>query len=84
MSTLVIHQVQPISSIGDGNSWEQQHKFTAADGAADDLFGNSVALKGNTVLVGVPGADSGSNEDQGKAFFFQRQPYELFLPLIVR
>ncbi len=50
-----------------GTTWSQQAKLTAADGAAVDLFGYSVALSGDTALFGarfddddVNGVDSGS------------------------
>ena len=36
-----------------GTTWSQQAKLTAADGAADDWFGNSVAISGDTAVVGA-------------------------------
>ncbi|NCC37159.1 MAG: hypothetical protein EOM24_34895, partial [Chloroflexia bacterium] len=36
-----------------GTSWSQQQKLVADDGAEDDLFGGSVALDRETVLVGA-------------------------------
>ena len=50
----------------------QQAQLTAADGAANQLFGWRVALDGDTALVGVPGAEVGSNIDQGSAYVFVR------------
>ena len=44
-------------------------KLTASDGAADDLFGYSVALSGDTVLVGAV-EDDGTGADQGAAYVF--------------
>ncbi len=44
------------SQSGDG--WVQQAKLQASDGVACDQFGQSVALSGDTALVGAPGADS--------------------------
>ncbi|AOT08648.1 FG-GAP repeat protein [Pseudoalteromonas luteoviolacea] len=35
------------------DAWHFQTKLTAKDGAADDLFGISVAIDGNTILVGA-------------------------------
>ena len=32
----------------------QTAKLTASDGAADDAFGDSVSISGNTVVVGAP------------------------------
>jgi len=45
-------------------------KLTASDGAADDKFGRSVAIKGNTVVVGADGDDS----YQGSAYIFKLTP----------
>jgi sugar lactone lactonase YvrE len=36
-----------------GSTWTQEAKLLANDGAAGDLFGSSVAISGNTVLVGA-------------------------------
>jgi uncharacterized protein (DUF2345 family) len=45
-------------------------KLTASDGAAEDYFGASVAISGDTVVVGALGDDIGSNADQGSAYIF--------------
>ena len=37
----------------ENDSWRYQTKITASDGAAGDLFGISVAIDGNTILVGA-------------------------------
>jgi hypothetical protein len=39
---------------GSGSTWSQQARLTAADGAAGDDFGLSVALSGSTAVVGAP------------------------------
>lgn len=39
--------------VRDKNSWRYQTKLTAKDGAEGDLFGISVAIDGNTILVGA-------------------------------
>jgi|GEM_PF-1346552 len=36
----------------------QQHELTASDGASTDNFGNSVAIDGNTMVIGAPGHNS--------------------------
>jgi len=54
-----------------GTTWVQQAKLTAADGAAGDTFGRSVALSGDTALIGASGDDdNGSNS--GSAYIFIR------------
>jgi hypothetical protein len=68
----------------DGSNWQQQTMFMAADGAAKDRFGNAVALEGNIVLLGATSVDVNGNQDQGKVYFYQRQPHENFLPAVIR
>jgi hypothetical protein len=48
----------------------QTGKLTASDGAAGDGFGSSVAISGNTVVAGAPGATVNSNFLQGAAYVF--------------
>jgi len=50
--------------------WIQQGELTAADGAAQDQFGNSVAISGNTVVVGSPDHTFGTTYGQGAAYVF--------------
>jgi uncharacterized protein (TIGR03437 family) len=54
------------------SEWSFQQKLTANDGAAVDLFGISVALHGNTALVGAHIDDIGAVENQGSAYLFSR------------
>ena len=57
--------------VRSGGTWTQQQKLTAADGAADDDFGLSVAISGDTALVGARYDDDlGSNS--GSAYVFVR------------
>jgi hypothetical protein len=62
--------------VRSGTSWSQQAKLTASDGAEDDLFGRSVSVDGDTVVVGAPEAVqvSGAPEDvdAGSAYVFVR------------
>ncbi len=51
--------------------WTQQAKLNASDGAAGDYFGYSVALKGNTVVVGSPWDDD-QGDTSGSAYIFVR------------
>ena len=46
--------------------------LTAADGALNDKFGNSVAIEGDTVVVGAHQHDANSNLDAGGAYVFAR------------
>ena len=52
-----------------GTTWTQQAKLVASDPAADDNFGNSVAISGDTIVVGAWLA-GGANT--GAAYVFTR------------
>jgi len=54
-----------------GISWTQQAKLVAADGAGSDKFGNSVAVSGDTVVIGAPWDDNAAY-DTGSAYTFTR------------
>ncbi len=54
-----------------GSTWIQQAKLTASDGAFVDLFGSSVAINVDTIVVGAKNDDdAGSNS--GSAYVFTR------------
>lgn len=55
----------------EDGAWTQIARLTAADGAALDNFGWSVAIDGDTALIGAPYADEGGNSDQGAAYVFE-------------
>src|SRR6266849_6448238 len=51
--------------------WNQTQKLTAGDGAAGDLFGCSIDLRGDTALIGAHGIEN-SNGSPGAAYIFTR------------
>jgi len=56
-----------------GSGWQSMTstaKLTASDGAAGDQFGDSVAISGDTVVVGAGAATVGGNSEQGAAYVF--------------
>jgi hypothetical protein len=56
-----------------GTTWTQQAKLTAADGAAGDQFGYSVALSGDTAVITADADDEDVNGvDSGSAYVFTR------------
>lgn len=55
-----------------GNTWVQEVRIGASDGAAFDNFGKSLSYLGDQLLIGAPGDDIGSNADQGSAYIYQR------------
>ncbi|HOX47521.1 MAG TPA: hypothetical protein PK668_28265 [Myxococcota bacterium] len=56
--------------VRSGATWTLQQKLTASDAEANDHFGWSVAISGNTILVGAPYNDSPSMS--GSAYVFVR------------
>ena len=66
---LNVHKALLAASI---RTWEQDQKITPEDpnyASAGDQFGYSVAISGNTAIVGVPFDDDDAN-DAGSAFIF--------------
>jgi hypothetical protein len=55
-----------------GGAWSQQAELTGSDGAATDHFGQSVALNGDTALIGASFKTVGGNNAQGSAYVFTR------------
>src|SRR5262249_16049890 len=54
----------------DGANWYQRQRLAGDDNAPAEFFGKSVAISGDTMMVGTPGADLGSNYDQGSVYGF--------------
>ena len=52
--------------------WTQEAKLTAADGAAGDRFGCSVAISADTALVGAPLHDVAGRANAGAVYVFTR------------
>src|SRR5215470_5922056 len=52
--------------------WTQQDKLKANDGGANDFFGVSVAIDGDTAIIGAYLNDTGPNVNQGAAYVFNR------------
>jgi len=70
----------PISQAGaayvyvrSGTGWILEGKLAPRDARAGDTFGVSVAIEGNTVIVGASGRDVGDEENAGAAFVFARE-----------
>ena len=57
---------------GGANNWGEVKKLTASDGQSRDEFGRSVAIDGDTIVVGASVHQVGQNEDQGAAYVFER------------
>jgi hypothetical protein len=55
-----------------GEAWSEQAKLTSSDASANDQFGYSVGVSGDTAAVGVVNDDIGAAVDQGSARVFTR------------
>ena len=55
----------------NGSDWGIPEKLMASDGAAEDAFGSSVAIWGNTIVIGAPGEDGTSGSSKGAAYIFE-------------
>lgn len=56
----------------NGSTWTQQAKLVANDGADGDSFGFTVAIAGETIIVGAHTDNVGANSNQGSAYIFIR------------
>ncbi|MDE0297917.1 MAG: FG-GAP repeat protein [Candidatus Poribacteria bacterium] len=61
-----------------GKNWPQREKLIASDAAAGDEFGTSVAISGDTAIVGAPRHDGNKGKDSGSLYSFHehRPPLE--------
>lgn len=55
-----------------GTTWAETQMLTASDAAANDFFGFSVAIDGNTLVVGASQKTVGANPAQGQVYVFTR------------
>src|ERR1043166_9352940 len=58
--------------VRSGSVWTQQMRLTALDAADGDYFGTSVAISGDTVIVGANVDDNAGGVDAGAAYIFVR------------
>jgi hypothetical protein len=57
---------------GGAGNWGEVKKLTASDGTGYDYFSSSVAISGDTVVVGAFNHKVGANAGQGAAYVFER------------
>jgi hypothetical protein len=58
--------------VRSGTTWSLQQKLFAGDGAPGDYFGISVAISGDTAVVGARMDDTPAGTDAGSAYVFVR------------
>ena len=56
---------------GGADNWGEVRRLTASDAAADDRFGSSVSISGDTVVVGAP-SDDHAGPFSGSVYVFGR------------
>ncbi|HEY0544983.1 MAG TPA: FG-GAP-like repeat-containing protein, partial [Pyrinomonadaceae bacterium] len=56
----------------NGTTWTQQAFLTASDPHVEDFFGSSVAINGNTIVVGASSADAPGVLNSGAVYVFGR------------
>jgi hypothetical protein len=56
-----------------GSTWVFQQEFIVSDAATGDNFGCSVAIDGNTILIGAHNHDHSGYNDAGSAYVYSRQ-----------
>jgi hypothetical protein len=54
------------------SGWTQRAKLTASDGAQADMFGSSVSIDGDTVMIGAYFDDTASGTNVGSVYVFTR------------
>ncbi|GEM_PF-6097684 len=63
---------QKATANGESSEWIQIAMLQASDGAGHNLFGYSLNLNGNDLIVGAPQADVSGNKS-GAAYIFRRE-----------
>lgn len=58
--------------VRSGTTWTLQAKLIPGDSAAEDWFGWSVALYGNSAIIGAPSDDTAAGIDTGSGYHFVR------------
>ncbi len=71
--------------VRSGSSWHQLQKLKANDAAAYDYFGSSVAVDGDTALIGAYADDEGESAS-GSIYVYEdvHLPHSIFIPMIVK
>jgi hypothetical protein len=59
-------------SSGGPAGWREVAKLVASDGADGDFFGNDLAVSGDTIAVGAPGANGGTGPGSGAVYVFTK------------
>ncbi|MGQ9793443.1 MAG: FG-GAP repeat protein [Anaerolineae bacterium] len=69
---------------GENNAWGFTAKLLAPDGKPGDRLGFAVAAQGNTLAIGAPYVNRGSDLNTGAVYVFITDGYAVHLPVIRR
>ncbi len=58
--------------VESGGSWTEEAKLLASDAVSDDWFGLTVAISGDTIVVGTVHDDTAGGMDTGSVYVFER------------
>jgi hypothetical protein len=58
--------------VRSGTIWSEEQRLTASDAASADSFGYSVAISGDTIVVGATRSDPGGISSAGAAYVYVR------------
>jgi hypothetical protein len=61
-----------VRNAGGGYQWDEQIRLNNPDDKADDWFGYSVAISGDTAVIGAPHVEVDGNDRAGAAYVFTR------------
>ncbi len=69
--------------VRSAEGWSQQQKLIASDTETDDLLGYSVAVSGNTIVIGAPDDDNNNGDSSGSAYIFTAVMHDISLPIVM-
>jgi uncharacterized repeat protein (TIGR01451 family) len=68
----LVHAGAAYAFVRSGSAWIQQQRLVAPDAARENHYGTSVAVWGDTAVVGAPWANTNAGTEAGKAYAFPR------------
>lgn len=71
-TALVLSGGKVVVFVRNGTVWTEEGQLTASDGVPGDTFGNSMALTGDTALIGTSNDETSAGVSAGSAYVFVR------------
>jgi len=76
MGVAIIWCLLAVSMAWSSETWQEQAKLAASDGAAYDFFGEAVSNSGDYVIIGAPYDDDGKVDSGSAYIIFRREGIE--------